>query len=178
MAYFYLKALHIIGFVSWFAGLFYLVRLFIYHVEANKKPESERKILQAQFELMQQRLDGIIATPAMIFTFLCGFGMIYINPAVFTAWLHIKLLLLFGLVLYHMQCKRIMKRLANGTNKSTAYQYRLFNEVATLFLVAIVLIAVLKDSLQFLTAFLILFAVGAALFIGIRWYRKIRMASK
>jgi putative membrane protein len=80
MTYLYLKALHIIFVVSWMAGLFYIVRLFVYHVEANERPEQEKVILQCQFEIMQHKLWYIITTPAMVLAVLAGVGMFYVNP--------------------------------------------------------------------------------------------------
>ncbi len=92
MAYLYLKSIHIIFVVSWMAGLFYIVRLFVYHVEANDRPEQERVILQRQFELMQHKLWYIITTPAMVLAVLAGVGMIYINPALLQAdWMQVDL---------------------------------------------------------------------------------------
>ncbi len=175
MLYFYLKALHIIGFVSWFAGLFYLVRLFIYHVEANERPPAERKVLQDAFEMMALRLYKIITTPAMVVTIICGFGMIAYNPAVFQSWLHIKLTFVFLLVAYHFYNRQVLGKLQRKEKTFSSYQLRLWNEVATVFLIAIVLIAVFKNTLNFITAFFILFGVMIALFLGIRLYRKIRM---
>jgi uncharacterized membrane protein len=87
------------------AGLFYIVRLFIYHTEAQQKPEAERKILSAQFEVMESKLMNIITTPAMILTLLAGIAMVYINPYLLTqSWLIIKLCFVVGLVIYHIIC--------------------------------------------------------------------------
>ncbi len=177
MLYFYLKALHIIGFVSWFAGLFYLVRLFIYHVEANDRAVEERKVLQEAFELMALRLYNIIMTPAMVVTLICGFGMIGYNPAVFQSWLHIKLTFVALLVVYHFYNRHILRKLQNKQATFSSYQFRLWNEIATLFLIAIVLIAVFKNTLNFITAFFILLGVMIALFLGVRIYRYVRGAT-
>ena len=94
------KALHIVGFVAWFAGLFYLVRLFVYHAEALEKPDPERSILVAQYAKMEQRLFGIITRPAMIITFVAGIAMLMINPDYLQeGWMHIKLTLVILLLL-------------------------------------------------------------------------------
>ena len=96
------KSLHIIGFVTWFAGLFYLARIFVYHVEANDKPETERNILQAQYNIMAERLYKIITNPAIIITWLFGIGMLVLNPAYLQGgWMHAKFLLVFLLSGYH-----------------------------------------------------------------------------
>ena len=131
-----LKTFHIIGFVAWFAGLFYLVRLFIYHVEAEQKEEPQRSILNKQFILMERRVYKIIANPGMIITLVAGFSMLYLQPAWFKQpWMHAKLTLLFLLVGYHHFCLGIMKKLEKGTNKFGSQKLRMINEIATLFLV-------------------------------------------
>ena len=175
----YLKALHIVGFVSWFAGLFYLVRMFVYYVEAGEKPEPEKSILQKQFNIMQWRVYKIICNPAMMVTFLGGFGMLYINPSYFSmGWIHIKLALVFLLLAYHLYCKSVIKKLEQGEEVYSSFQFRLMNEVPTLFLVSIVLLAVLKSGLNTLYAFLGVMAFGGALFVATKLYKQSREASK
>lgn len=174
---FLFKALHIIGFVSWFAGLFYIPRLFIYYTEALDMEEPKRSILTEQFGIMQKRLYKIIMTPALVITFIGGFAMVYLYGLDwfrFSGWLHWKLLLILGLVAYHIACGRIMARLEKGEKVMTSTQLRLFNEITTLLLVAIVLLAVFKNSLQFVYAFAGLFLFGIFLGMGVKWYKKIR----
>lgn len=174
------KSLHIIGFVSWFAGLFYLPRLFINHVEVAVRPEAEKIILQKQFELMARRLYSIIMTPAMVFTWAMGTAMIVHNLMLdpswlkYQGWLHLKLTLLIFLTGYHHHLKSLMKKLEKGTNTWSADRLRVWNEVATIFLVMIVLIAVYKDFLNFLYMFLGMLALGVALWMGIKFYKKVR----
>ena len=153
-ALFFFKSLHVIGFVSWFAGLFYLVRMFVYYVEASEKNEPERGILTQQFLQMQERVYKIICNPAMMITWIGGLSMLGLG--LFTdqvpnylsiengtpGWMHLKLVLLIGLLFYHLRCKKIIKNLKAGTNKLTPFQFRLFNEIPTLFLVGIVFTAV------------------------------------
>ena len=96
------KALHIIFVVSWFAGLFYVVRLFIYHVEAQDKDKVEKEILSNQFEIMERRLWWIITTPAMLLTIIFGIWMILLIPDYINAtWMHIKLCFVLLLLIYH-----------------------------------------------------------------------------
>jgi len=141
------KALHIVGFVAWFAGLFYLVRIFVYHSEAKEKPEVEKDILVKQYTIMEGRVYKIIATPAMIFTIFCGVGMLVTNPVYLTlGWMQIKLVFLGTLIAYHFYCKKIVDELAKGTNVNTSFQFRLLNEVPTLILIAIVLLAVFRSQ--------------------------------
>ena len=178
----WLKALHIIGFVSWFAGLFYLGRLFVYHVEANKKPEQERAVLQAQFIIMQKRLYYVICWPGMIITIAFGVWMLIINTGYLNTWLYLKLLFVAALLLYHFLCGIIMKTqikktgLKDGSQfsalKWTSLKLRIWNEVATLLLMAIVVIAVLKNTLDFFYGVTGFILVGILLFLGIRLYKK------
>lgn len=175
MLLFYLKAFHIIGFVAWFSGLFYLVRMFVYHKEASEKSEPERSILRTQFSLMQQRVFSIIATPAMVFTFICGAGMLLYNPAYLQmGWMHIKLTLLIVLFAYHIYCYTIMKKMETGTHTFTSFQFRLLNEVPSLFLFAIVLLAVLKNNLHIGYAALGIFSLGILFFIAAKLYKRKR----
>ncbi|QZZ22039.1 protoporphyrinogen oxidase HemJ [Leptothermofonsia sichuanensis E412] len=148
MAYYWYKAFHIVGFVTWFAGLFYLVRLFVYHAEANDKPEPARSILKAQYELMEKRLYSIITTPGMLLTIAMAIGLISTQSELLKQpWLHVKIGLVVLLIGYHHYCKRIMKQLAAGECKITAQQFRWLNEAPTIFLVVIVMLAIFKNNL-------------------------------
>ena len=163
MDYLYIKSLHLIFMVSWFAGLFYLVRLFIYHTEANEKPEAEKKILHEQFSIMEKRLWSIITNPAMLLTIASGVYLLCLAPGFLQeGWMHIKLTFVFFLIGYSHYCKSIMKKLANGTSKWTSSQLRIWNEVATIFLVSIVFLVVLKNSFSWIwgTVGLIIFSIG------------------
>lgn len=173
----FFKALHIIGFVSWFAALFYLPRLFIYHTEAFEEQEPKRQILLQQFIIMENRLYKIIMTPALVITFVGGLSMLHLRGTVwlqYNPWMFWKLGFITLLVVYHAYSKSIMNKLAAGTKVMTSTQFRLYNEVTTLFLVVIVLLAVYKNSLQFLYAFAGLVGLGIALSLGVRFYKKIR----
>lgn len=174
---FFFKALHIIGFVSWFAGLFYLVRMFVYHVEANDYEEPKKGVLIEQFKLMQRRVYYIICMPAVIITWSGGVAMLCINPGYLElGWIHVKLFLVVLLTIYHHYCKSLMNKLASNTLDWSSSKFRQFNEVPTLFLVAIVMIAVYKASLNALYAFVGLLIFGLLLQLGIKAYRKKREA--
>lgn len=169
------KALHIIFMVSWFAGLFYIIRLFIYHTEANQKPEIEKRILQEQFNIMQWRLWYIITTPAMILTVVFGTLLLCVKPFLLEQpWMHFKLAFVAVLLVYHFICQGILNRLKNGTSKWTSMHLRLWNEVATLLLVAIVFLVIMKDAVSGLKGVIGFFGVAIALMIGIRVYKKLR----
>ncbi len=175
--FFYFKALHIIGFVSWFAGLFYLVRLFVYHVEAEQKPQPERDILKKQFNIMEWKLYRIITNPAMIITLIFGSAMLIQNPNYLSmGWMQIKLGILILLIGYHHFCKRIIKNLENGTNKLDSFQLRLYNEVPTLFLVTIVLFAVVKNGLNYWYVLAGIIAFSIFLYFAAKAYKKKREA--
>lgn len=147
MAYLWFKAFHVVGVVVWFAGLFYLVRLFVYHVEADAKPEPARSILQEQYTLMEKRLLRIITTPGMIVTVVMAVGILWQEPAVLHDWwLHAKLALVAVLMGYHHYCSRLMKQLERGECKWSSKQFRALNELPTLLLVAIVMLAIFKNS--------------------------------
>jgi putative membrane protein len=144
------------------AGLFYIVRLFIYHTEANERQESERLVLQRQFEVMEAKLWNIITTPAMLLAVLAGLGMIYLNPILLTMdWMLVKLGFVLGLLVYHFLCQRIIAQLKNGIFHWTSTQLRIWNEVATIFLVAIVFTVVLKSAIDWIYGLigLILFSI-------------------
>jgi putative membrane protein len=148
MAYSWFKAFHIVGFVCWFAGMFYLPRLFVYHAEANEQPEPARGILKNQYQIMEKRLYSIIMTPAMLLTIAMAIGLVTTEPDVLKQpWLHIKLAFVVFLIGYHHYCKRIMKKLAVDECKMTAQQFRWFNELPTVFFVVIVMLAVFKNNL-------------------------------
>lgn len=175
--YLFLKGLHIIGFVGWFAGLFYLVRVFVYHAEAANLPDQERHILQKQYGLMQQRVYRIICNPAMMITWTAGIAMLIINGLEWlgtNSWMHTKLLLLVLLLVYHLYCKGIIKKLKNGKEPMDAFRFRLFNEVPTLLLVTIVLLAVYRNTINYFYLFGGLIAFAALMFLGAKIYKKRR----
>lgn len=169
------KALHIIFMVSWFAGLFYIVRLFIYHTEAKDKPSQERKVLFNQFLIMEKKLWWIITTPAMILTLIFGVWMLIDSPFYLKqGWMHLKLSFIVLLLVYHFICQSILFQLKKKQFKWTSTGLRVWNEVATLVLVIVVFLVVLKDNLSGVKATLIFFGVAIALMLGIKFYKKIR----
>ena len=175
MDFLYIKALHIIFVVTWFAGLFYIVRLFIYHTEANEKSEPEKTILQTQYKIMQKRLWYGITWPSMILTLVSGGWMLWINPAFLNqAYFVLKLFFVGGLVLYHIQCHVIFKQIKNNIVKYSSFKLRLWNEVATIFLVAIVFLVVLKSNSGFIWGLLGLAIFAVTLMWSVKIYKKSR----
>ncbi|ACK72639.1 conserved hypothetical protein [Gloeothece citriformis PCC 7424] len=175
MAYYWFKAFHLIGIVVWFAGLFYLVRLFVYHAEASQQPEPAQTILKNQYVIMEKRLYNIITTPGMAVTVAMAIGLISTEPEVLkSGWLHIKLAFVVALLGYHFYCGRIMKRLEKNECQWTGQQFRALNEAPTVLLVVIVLLAVFKNQLPLdLTTWLI-FALVVAMAASIQLYAKKR----
>ena len=171
----YIKSLHIIFVVTWFAGLFYLVRLFIYHTEAHQKKEPDRSILINHFKLAEKRLFFGITYPSMILTYIFGFWMaLSLYGWDFPHWLWVKLLFVFGLTVYHFICHKMYLNLQNDKFTSTSFRLRIWNEVTTLFLFAIVFIVVLKDSGNWLWGMAGLVLLAVVLMIAISIYKKIR----
>ncbi len=178
MTYLYLKSLHLIFVVSWMAGLFYIVRLFIYHTEANERPEAERNILQRQFELMESKLWNIITTPAMLLAVLAGLGMIYLNPALLEMdWMLVKLGFVLGLLVYHFLCQRLMNQLKRGVFSFSSTQLRIWNEVATIFLVAIVFTVVLKSAIDWIYGLVGLILFSILIMSAVKIYKYYRQRS-
>lgn len=176
MTYLYIKALHIIFIVTWFAGLFYIVRLFIYHTEAETKEEPEKSILQNQFKIMSKRLWYGITWPSMILTLIFGPWTWSYNFAFYltSPFFILKLCFVGALILYHFQCHVIFKQLQNGEVKYSSFKLRLWNEVATVLLVAIVFLIVLKSNTGFVWGMLGLIVFTATLLLAIKLYKKSR----
>jgi putative membrane protein len=140
MLYMWLKALHVIAMVCWFAGLFYLPRLFVYHAM------SDDQISRDRFCTMERKLYRGIMLPAMLATLIFGIAMLALNPTLFLGggWLHAKLALVVLLIGYHHVCGAQVKRFAKGETPRSHTFYRWFNEVPVLFLIAIVILVVVK----------------------------------
>ena len=169
------KALHIIFMVSWFAGLFYMVRLFIYHVEALDKPEPDKRILTEQFRIMERRLWWIISTPAMLMTVSTGIIMLIVKPELLANYyILIKLGFVGLLIVYHFLSQKIYFDLKYNRFFWGSGALRVWNEVATLLLIIIVFIIVLRDSLNWIYASLGFFAVALLLMLAIKMYNAVR----
>ncbi len=179
MAYYWFKAFHIIGVVVWFAGLFYMVRLFVYHAEASQEPEPAQTILKNQYEIMEKRLYNIITTPGMVVTVAMAIGLLITEPEVLKdSWLHIKLTFVAALLIYHFYCGRIMRKLAAGECAWSGQQFRALNELPTIFLVVIVLLAVFKNNLPKDTTAWAISAMILVMAVTIHLYAKKRKRDK
>jgi putative membrane protein len=174
-AYLWFKTLHIVGVVVWFAGLFYLVRLFIYHREAEELEPALRQAFQAQYALMERRLANIITTPGLIVTVAMAAGLLIAQPAwLQQGWMHAKLGFVAALLAYHVFCYRLMGQLQAGTCAWSPKQLRALNELPTLLLVIVVMLVVFKT--QFPTGAATWFIVGLVVFMAasIQFYARWR----
>ncbi|WP_294317188.1 CopD family protein [uncultured Chryseobacterium sp.] len=165
MLYTIIKALHIIFMVSYFAGIFYLVRIFVYYKDTDAFAEDKKRILREQYTFMARRLWNIITVPAGIIMAVCGLVMIFLNTGLMkTPWFHLKLTFLVGLTIYHYWCWKKVLRLKelNGNTLETAnIKLRQANEIATFILFLVVFTVILKSQVieywwQLITGFFVL----------------------
>lgn len=173
--YLYIKSLHLIFIITWFAGLFYIVRLFVYQIEASEKLSPEREILGKQLKLMALRLWTIITWPSAILAVLFGTWLLFLNPALLhISWMQVKLLFVIMLIAYQFKCHQIYKQLQRGMVNYSSNYMRLFNEVPTLILFSVVFLVILKDGVNWIygTVGIILFAI--LLMMGYKIYKRIR----
>lgn len=173
----YVKAWHIIFVVTWFAALFYQVRLFIYLREAQDKSETEKNILTPQFLLMAKRLLFGINLPSAVLTLFLGSSMLHLYGVRINdlpTWLVIKLIFVFFLFIYYVSLHKIYLNQKNGIFNLSSNFLRIWNEVATVFLIAIVFLVVVKDNLSWIYALVALFGIILTLMLAIRVYKTIR----
>ena len=175
MYYNYIKALHLIFVITWFAGLFYIPRLFIYHTEASKKTKQEADILIRQLKIMSRRLWYIITWPSAILAIIFAIWLLILMPSwLLQSWMHLKLTYVALLIVYHLKTHRIFLKLQKNKIDYSEMFLRIWNEGATLLLFAIVFLAILKDGLHWIGGTLGILGLGVILFLGIRLYKKIR----
>ncbi|SFR35472.1 putative membrane protein [Robiginitalea myxolifaciens] len=171
----YIKALHLIFVVTWFAGLFYMPRLFIYHIESRDKGKSEAAVLGTQFRLMERRLWYIITWPSAILCTLFAFTLLAIMPGwLQQGWMHVKLGFVVVLWGYHLLMHRMFLKFQREAFSYTSGFMRIWNEGATLILFAMVFLAVVRHSLNWIYGLLGLIGLAVLLMLGIRLYKKLR----
>jgi putative membrane protein len=177
---YYVKALHIIFVVTWFAGIFYMPRLFIYNTEANNKPAEAQAVLHEQFNIMMKRLWYGITIPSALLTlvfgpltmFLEGWNKVLLDEA--GRWLLVKLIFVILLYAYFISLHRIFKQQLKGIFNYTSQQLRIWNEVATIFLIAIVMLATVKQAISFVWGLIGLVLFIIVLMSAIRIYKMLR----
>jgi putative membrane protein len=177
----YIKALHIIFIVTWFSGIFYIVRLFIYNTEANERPEPERQILQRQYRLMIRRLWLGITVPSALLTLIFGFATLYSFGYLTTGlpvWLWVKLGFVAGLYLYNFSLHRIYTQQMKGIFRHSSSALRMWNELATLFLVIIVFLVVVRNALNVFWSLAALVLLVLILVGAIRVYKSLRLRNQ
>jgi len=171
----YIKALHLIFVVTWFAGLFYIPRLFIYHIEAAERPSPEKEVLTKQLKLMTKRLWYIITWPSAILCTFFAIWLLVLMPGwLQQPWMHVKLAFVLLLFFYHGRNHLIFKQLQNDEVKYTSRYMRIWNEVATLVLFAVVFLVVLKSAINWIFGVVDILVLGILLMLGIRLYKRIR----
>ena len=178
MDYSYLKALHIIFVVTWFAGLFYIVRLFIYFVEAKDEEDAAKAILQKQYQLMSKRLWYGITWPSAVLTAIFATWLLVFTPEgrtwLLSPWMHIKLVFVGTLYAYHFMCHRMFVQLQQNKLSYSSFKLRIWNEVATILLFAIVFLVVLKSTISWVWGVVGIVLFGALLMLAINIYKKRR----
>ncbi len=174
----YLKSLHLIFVITWFAGLFYIVRLFVYHAEAQEKPAPEREILSKQYQLMEYRLWYIITWPSAILASIFAYWMLFftdLGKAWLTQpWMHVKLGFVLLLYIYHFICHRYYVQLQRGEVKFSSNFMRLWNEGATIILFAVVFLVILKNAVNWIYGVVGITLFSVLIMLGFRFYKKIR----
>ena len=171
----YLKSLHLIFVITWFAGLFYIVRLFVYQIEANEMPSPEKEILQKQYKIMTYRLWYIITWPSAVLAVIFAISLLYLNPAFLEMrWMQVKLGFVALLFLYHYKCHLIYKDLQNNKVKYTSNFMRLWNEGATIILFAVVFLVILKNAINWIYGVVGIILFSVLIMLGFKFYKKIR----
>ncbi len=178
----YIKSLHLIFVITWFAGLFYIVRLFVYQIEANEKPSPEREILQKQYKIMTYRLWYIITWPSSILASIFAFWLLFFTEMgkawIQMPWMHVKLGFVFVLYLYQFKCHQIYNQLQKDEVKYSSNFMRLWNEVATIILFAVVFLVILKNAFNWIYGVIGIVLFSLLLMTGFKIYKKIRAKNK
>lgn len=173
--YLYIKSLHLIFVITWFAGLFYIPRLFIYQIEATAKPEPQKKILTEQLKLMTKRLWYIITWPSAILALGFGTTLLVLNPNLLQLpWMQLKLAFVVLLIIYHLVCHFIFKKLQKDHKTWTSHQMRIWNEGSTLLLFSIIFLVILRDAFNWIYGVIGVFLLAIILMLGIKLYKRLR----
>ena len=171
----YIKALHLIFVITWFAGLFYIPRLFVYQIEAFYKPSPEKEILGKQLKLMAKRLWTIIAWPSAILATGFAVWLIVLQPLwLEQPWMHVKLGFVVLLVIYHLKTHQFFKQLQNDEVKKSSNFMRLWNEGATFILFAVVFLVILKSAFNWIFGVIGIIGLAIVLMLGFKVYKNIR----
>lgn len=171
----YIKALHLIFVITWFAGLFYIVRLFIYQIEASHKPSPDKEILGNQLKIMANRLWYIITWPSAILTLIFAGTLLYLNSGlIHLPWMQVKLGFVALLYLYHFKCHQIYKQLQNNTVKHSSNYMRLFNEGATIILFSVVFLVIVRHEVNWIFGVIGIISLSVILMLLVKIYKRFR----
>lgn len=171
----YIKSLHLIFVITWFAGLFYIVRLFVYQIETNDKPSPEKEILQKQYKIMTYRLWYIITWPSAVLATIFALLLLHLNPGfIEMPWMQVKLGFVVLLFIYHFKCHKIYTELQNDTVKYTSNFMRLWNEGATIILFAVVFLVILKNAINWIYGVVGIVLFSVIIMLGFKFYKRIR----
>ncbi|MBC8755207.1 CopD family protein [Kordia sp. YSTF-M3] len=175
MEYNYIKSLHLIFVVTWFAGLFYIPRLFVYQIEAFHKPSPEKEILGKQLKLMAKRLWFIITWPSAILATIFAIWLLILIPSwLDQGWMHVKLAFVFLLFLYQFKTHQMFKQLQRDEVKYTSNFMRIWNEGATFILFAVVFLVILKSAINWIFGVIGILVLGIVLMLGFKLYKRVR----
>ncbi len=171
----YIKSLHLIFVITWFAGLFYIVRLFVYQIEANEKPSPEREILLAQYKIMTYRLWFIITWPSAVLATIFALWLLHLMPEwLQMPWMQVKLGFVVLLFAYHFKCHQIYKQLQNDEFKYSSNFMRLWNEGATIILFSVVFLVILKNAFNWIYGVIGIVLFSVLIMLGFKFYKRIR----
>lgn len=171
----YIKSFHLIFVITWFAGLFYIPRLFVYQIEAFHKPSPEKEILGKQLKLMAKRLWFIISWPSAVLATIFAIWLLILIPDYLSqSWMHVKLAFVFLLYIYHYKTHIYYKQLQNDVVKVSSNFMRIWNEGATFILFAVVFLVILKNSINWIFGVIGIIVLGILLMLGFRLYKNIR----
>lgn len=171
----YIKSLHLIFVITWFAGLFYIPRLFVYQIEASQKPSPDKEILGNQLKLMAKRLWFIITWPSSILATLFAIWLLVLIPGwLEQPWMHVKLVFVVLLIIYHLKCHHIYKQLQNDVIKWSSNQMRMWNEGSTIILFSVIFLVVVRDAVNWIYGVIGIISLSVLLMMGIKLYKRIR----
>ena len=175
----YIKSLHLIFVITWFAGLFYIVRLFVYQIEANDKPSPEKEILQKQYKIMTYRLWYIITWPSAVLATIFALWLLHLMPEwLQMPWMQVKLGFVVLLFAYHFKCHQIYNQLQNDEFKYSSNFMRLWNEGATIILFAVVFLVILKNAFNWIFGVIGIVLFSVLIMLGFKFYKRIRAKNK
>ena len=171
----YIKALHLIFVITWFAGLFYIPRLFVYQIEAFHKPSPEKEILGKQLKLMAKRLWYIITWPSAILAILFALVLLHLRPFLLEfSWMQVKLGFVVLLIIYHLKTHLYFKDLQKDVVKKTSNFMRLWNEGATFILFAVIFLVLVKNAINWIFGVIGILVLGVVLMLGFKLYKRFR----